>query len=168
MDWFQFEKLMEICYQAHGYRVIRRGGARADGGIDLLIEKDGTSAAVQCKHWKSWKVGVRNVRELKGAMSIENIPKGILVTVVGYSEEAQQLGRKQGIALLNVERLADLIEAAGLASNEQFTKNLYDETKYCPKCEKRLVQRIAEKGPNRGKPFWVCPGFPQCRYLIHT
>src|SRR6185503_14125677 len=84
MDWFQFEKLMEMVYSAQGYRVTRRGGAKADGGIDLILEKDGTKAAVQCKHWKSWKVGVRNIRELKGALSIENIPKGILVTLVGY------------------------------------------------------------------------------------
>lgn len=33
----------------------------------------------------------------------------------------------------------------------------------CPKCRKPMVERIAGRGPNRGNPFWACPGFPACK-----
>lgn len=33
----------------------------------------------------------------------------------------------------------------------------------CSKCGVAMVQRVASKGPNKGKPFWGCPNFPQCR-----
>src|SRR5579871_3131927 len=41
IDWFQFEKIIAMAYQKQGYQVTRRGGANPDGGIDLVIEKDG-------------------------------------------------------------------------------------------------------------------------------
>jgi hypothetical protein len=68
-DWYQFEKVVGLVYQSQGYRLSRRGGANPDGGIDLVIEKDGERAAVQCKRWKKWKVDVPKVRELIGAMT---------------------------------------------------------------------------------------------------
>jgi restriction endonuclease Mrr len=58
IDWFQFEKLVALSCRTLGYRVTRRGGANPDGGIDLVIEKDGPHYAVQCRHWKTWNVGV--------------------------------------------------------------------------------------------------------------
>jgi restriction system protein len=167
MDWFQFEKLIEMVYAAQKCPVTRRGGAKADGGIDLIVEKNGAKVAVQCKHWKSWKVGVRNIRELKGAMTIENMQKGVLVTIVGYTEEARTLAEEQGIALLDQGKLLDLIDQAELRHNEAFAKNLLDDTKYCPRCDVPLVLRTAEKGINRGNRFWACPRFPKCRYLVN-
>ena len=38
IDWFQFEKLIEVAY-AKTHKVVRYGGANPDGGIDLIIEK---------------------------------------------------------------------------------------------------------------------------------
>jgi hypothetical protein len=69
IDWFQFEKLMAAVYKKLDYAVTLRGGANPDGGIDMIIEKDGVRSAVQCKHWKTRDVEVRTVRELLGAMA---------------------------------------------------------------------------------------------------
>ena len=33
----------------------------------------------------------------------------------------------------------------------------------CPQCDKPMRQRTAHKGPNAGKPFWGCSGYPDCR-----
>ena len=167
MDWFQFEKLMAMIFSSQDYQVTRRGGAKADGGIDLIVEKDGKRVAVQCKHWKSWKVGVRNIRELKGALSIESLDSGVLVTIVGYTQEALELGKKQGIVLFDQGRVLDLIDQAGLRNNPEFAKNLNDETRYCPKCDVAMVLRTAEKGARRGSKFWGCPNYPRCHYLIN-
>jgi HJR/Mrr/RecB family endonuclease len=56
IDWFRFEKLVELAYRKLGYTVTRKGGANPDGGIDLIVEKYEVKSAVQCKHWKTWKV----------------------------------------------------------------------------------------------------------------
>jgi hypothetical protein len=39
-----------------GYEVMRSGGAKADWEVDLVAEKAGAKAIVQCKHWQNWRV----------------------------------------------------------------------------------------------------------------
>jgi very-short-patch-repair endonuclease len=33
----------------------------------------------------------------------------------------------------------------------------------CPKCNLPMVERVASKGPNKGKQFWGCQNYPRCR-----
>jgi len=33
----------------------------------------------------------------------------------------------------------------------------------CPRCNKPMRQRTARQGPNAGKPFWGCSGYPDCK-----
>ena len=35
-----------------GYEVTRLGGAKPDGGVDVLAMRDGKRTVVQCKHWR--------------------------------------------------------------------------------------------------------------------
>src|SRR3954463_4333399 len=106
--------------------------------------------AVQCKHWKSWKVGVRNVRELIGAMTVEGLKKGAIVTIKGYSTEADDLARRHGIELVNEDGVLELLR---LADQSSIQKILRDQRKICPKCELEMVLRTATKGLNaRGQP----------------
>ena len=37
LDWYQFEKLVALLYEQAGYRVDHKGGAEADGGVDLVV-----------------------------------------------------------------------------------------------------------------------------------
>src|SRR5207248_4229346 len=77
IDWFQFEKVVAATYRKLGYHVTRRGGANPDGGIDVIIEKEGLKTAVQCKQWKVSNVGVRPVREFLGALTDAGLTNGI-------------------------------------------------------------------------------------------
>lgn len=36
----------------------------------------------------------------------------------------------------------------------------------CPNCGKAMVVRTARKGPNAGKPFFGCSGYPKCKTVI--
>ena len=36
--------------------------------------------------------------------------------------------------------------------------------KICPVCGKSMVLRVAQKGPNAGKQFWGCSGYPDCKH----
>lgn len=167
MDWFQFEKVVGHIYQKLGYAVTRRGGANPDGGIDLIVEKDGQKAAVQCKQWKAWNVGVKTIREFLGALTDASIQKGIFITVRGYTGEAKQLAEKHGIVILNETELCRMLEATDAKNDPKVLELLHDTRKFCPKCERELVIRVSGKASNRGNKFWGCSGFPQgCRFTM--
>jgi hypothetical protein len=166
IDWFQFEKLVELVYQNLGYYVIRRGGANPDGGIDLLIEKDGERTAIQCKQWKTWNVGVRQVREFLGALTHANIPKGIFITLRGYTGDAKKFADEHNIDMLNETDLNELLDSSGARFDPQTLALLHDTRKFCPKCERELVIRTARKGEGAGQQFWGCSAYPKCRFTL--
>jgi len=166
IDWFQFEKLVGVVYRKLGYVVTRRGGANPDGGIDLVIEKDGQRSAVQCKQWKTWSVGVKPVREFLGALTDAGIQQGIFITLCGYTGEAKQLAEKHGIEIVNETGLADMLESSDARFDPEALAILRDTGKYCPKCENEMVRRTATKGRGEGKQFWGCSTFPRCRFRM--
>ena len=167
IDWFQFEQLVALVYRKQGYAVSRRGGANPDGGIDLVIEKDGQQSAVQCKHWKTWKVGVRAVREFLGALTDSGIQRGLFITLGGYTGGAKQLADKHGIAIVNETDLAGMLEATDARFDPAVLEILRDARKLCPKCEREMVLRTAGEGRGAGKQFWGCSGYSRgCRFTM--
>jgi len=166
IDWFQFELLVALLYRRLGYAVTRRGGANPDGGIDLIIEKDGQRSAVQCKQWKTWNVGVKAVREFLGALTDSGIQKGVFITLCGYSSDAKQLAEKHGIEIVNEVCLAKMIDDTGTRSDPEALAILMDARKFCPKCENEMVLRTATKGIGAGRQFWGCSSYPKCRFTM--
>ena len=166
IDWFQFEQLVSLLYRKLGYTVTRRGGANPDGGIDLIIEKNGHREAIQCKHWKTWKLGVKAVREFLGALTDTGISRGIFITLGGYTADAKQLADKHGIIIVNETELAKLLEATDARFDPAVTSLLHDKRKLCPKCEKPMVLRTARKGAGAGTQFWGCTRYPACHYTM--
>jgi len=168
LDWFQFEKLVALLYHKRGYTVTRRGGANPDGGIDLVLEKDGQRSAVQCKQWKTWNVGVKAVREFLGALTDADMSKGIFITLCGYSCEAKQLAEKHGIEIVNETSLARMLESANARFDPETLAILRDTRKFCAKCESEMVLRTARRGSGAGKQFWGCSTYPRCRFTMQT
>ena len=166
IDWFQFEKIVGVLYEKQGYAVTRRGGAKADGGIDLIVEKAGERFAVQCKHWQTWTVRVRSIREFIGAMTVGGFKKGIFVAVGTYTEDARQLASEHGIETVDHARLLKMLESADARFDPKITALLHDKRKFCPKCEAEMVLRTATKGRNAGGQFWGCSHYPRCKRVI--
>ncbi|MGO9609898.1 MAG: restriction endonuclease [Verrucomicrobiia bacterium] len=166
IDWFQFEKLVSAIYDVPGCTVRRLGGAKPDGGVDLMVEQGGRRIVVQCKHWRTWSVGVRHIRELVGAMAIANAQKGVLVTLRGCTQDARDLAREQGIDIIDEAGLANLMQMSDGSVDRKILALLDDTRKFCPKCESELVIRTAEKGFNRGSQFWGCSNYPRSRYIL--
>ena len=167
IDWFQFEKVVGHIYQKLGYSVTRRGGANPDGGIDLIIQKDGQCVAIQCKHWKAWKVRVNPIREFLGAMTDAGIPKGKFIILGDYTDDAKQLAEKNDIEIVNEVGLTQMIESTDARFDSEVFELLHDTRKFCPKCEREMVIRVAGKGPNPGSKFWGCSGYPKgCHYTM--
>ena len=65
LPWQDFERLVGEAYRRQGYRVTERGGAQADGGIDLELRSKEKTLVVQCKHWRMGTIGVARVREAR-------------------------------------------------------------------------------------------------------
>ena len=162
IDWFQFEKVIAAVYQNLGYAVTRRGGANPDGGIDLVLENGTERVAVQCKQWRAWKVRERTVREFLGALTHAQIPKGIIVTLCGYTDDAKRLADAHGIEIVTETGLAKLLTH----HNSEVVAALNDTQKVCPKCESTMVLRTARKRDSAGSQFWGCSSYPRCRYTM--
>lgn len=99
LSWQQFEQFVGSYFKDQGYQVIETP-AGPDGGIDLVLRKDGKKTYVQCKHWKTYKVGVDKVRELLGAMTAGGADYGVLVTTGEFTASALQFGSKHAISLI--------------------------------------------------------------------
>ena len=166
IDWFQFEQIVGLTYQKLGYAVTRRGGANPDGGIDLIIEKDGRNSGVQCKHWKAWNVGVKPVREFLGALTDSGIRHGVFVMLGGCTDDAKQLADKHGIEIFNEADLATMLDQTDARFDPEALEILNDTRKYCPKCGSVLVIRTARKGIGAGGQFWGCSTYPRCHYIL--
>lgn len=84
LDGRQFEEAVAILYRKNGYNaeVCKMGG---DGGIDISLEKDGVSIAVQCKAHKK-PVGPAVARDLYGTMLHMGYDKGIIVSTNGFTK----------------------------------------------------------------------------------
>jgi hypothetical protein len=166
IDWFQFEKLLAAVYRAKRYQVQRMGGARPDGGVDLVIEREGSRTVVQCKHWKSWMVKVRDIREFLGTLTDQKISQGIYVTLKGYTNDAEQFARKHGIVLLDERGLIELLEDLDWRNKAEIYSIFEDTRKICPKCENQMVLRTARAGLYRGGRFWGCSTYPRCDFKL--
>ncbi len=168
LDWFQFEKLIAAVYESKGYSVQRLGGANPDGGIDLIVENASDRFVVQCKQWKAWKVGVRQIREFLGTLTDSGIPRGIFITLQGYTDDARALADKHDISLLSEKSLVKFLEDVDWKFNPVITSVLDDHRKLCPRCESELVLRTATRGRGAGGQFWGCSNYPRCKFTMEA
>jgi len=132
----------------------------------MIIQKDGSSTAIQCKQWRTRQVGVRTVREFLGAMTDSRIGHGQISTLCGFTEEARQLAEKHGIEMLLELELARLLQSIDAGHNGKLQSVLNDTAKYCPKCEAETVLRTAGRGAGAGTQFWGCSTYPRCRFTM--
>jgi len=112
MSWQQFEILVGEYFRQNGYKVEEIGGGGADGGADLILYKNSEKYLVQCKQWKTYKVGVKPVRELLGVMVGSAAAGGMVVTSGEFSRDAMGFARKNNIQLLDGTELHKMIRSA--------------------------------------------------------
>jgi restriction system protein len=117
LSWQRFETLVGEAYRRQGYAVSRpsRDGG-PDGGVDLILRKDGSTVLVQCKQWKAWKVGVPVVREVFGVMAAQRVQRAIIVTSGVFTQDARAFAAGKPIDLIEGSQLAELIRAVQASS----------------------------------------------------
>jgi restriction system protein len=161
LSWQDFERLVGEAYRRQGYVVEEIGGSVPDGGIDLLLHRQGTKTIVQCKRWKTAQVGVSLIREFYGVTVGEKAARGIFVTTGTYSADALAFARGKPLDLVDGEALAKLVQGLRAANPTQTV--MPPAALACPKCGGEMVERLAKRGANAGKTFWGCRRYPQCQ-----
>ena len=109
LNWREFEELVGEAYRRQGYMVTENTAAGPDEGIDLLLKKDGALVLVQCKQWRSFKVGVDVVRELFGVMTAKHATSGIVITSGMFTQEAKNFAANKPIDLVDGSQLLQLV-----------------------------------------------------------
>lgn len=162
LDWKAFEWLVGEAYRRQGFQVLENPGSGADGGIDIMLSKAGQTILVQCKHWRSSKVGVSVVRELYGVLKAEGADRGIVICTGDFTADARQFAQGKEVDLLGGDDVANLVREVQEGSYSVSVQE--PASPICPRCSSVLIQRLARKGPQAGQSSWGCSGFPQCRH----
>jgi len=175
MSWQDFELLVGEAFRMKGYSVIETGGGGADGGIDLVLKKNGEVFLVQCKQWRAFKVSVNIVRELFGVMAAQGATGGFVVTSGIFTNDACSFAKGRNIELIDGDALTLMIDSAKVAQSLRTQAGASQSRSFatkpdvimaspsCPICGGVMVKRTAKQGVNAGGNFWGCSAFPKCR-----
>lgn len=158
LSWQNFELLISEAYRRKDYNVEETSDG-PDGGVDIILNKDGRRSFVQCKHWKAQKVGVKEVRELNGIVAAKDAYNGILVTSGIFTADALEFAQSCPVELIDGIDLTKLI----LNFKNSQTSRQQAKIPFCPKCGSEMIIRTAKKGPSQGNQFWGCTTFPKCK-----
>ena len=170
INWQQFEQVVGEAIRRQGFTVTETGGNSPDGGIDLILHKDREKHLVQCKQWRSLKVGVAVIREFFGVMAAEGAVGGFVVTSGAFTSEAKAFPSGRNIKLIEGDELNRWITASRKtssirpqASTRPVNPDQVATTPTCPVCTSTMTLRTAKRGQNVGGQFWGCTAYPKCR-----
>jgi restriction system protein len=173
LSWSEFEQLVAELFRRQGYAVTENLIGGPDGGVDLVLRKGSDHTLVQCKHWRTQRVGASVVRELKGVMAARGISGGFVVSSGTFTDQARAFAAEARIGLVDGPQLMSMRHqfsrsASGQAARSGtiagFTVGGEGNTSpACPKCGTPMVRRRARRGSNAGGEFWGCKQYPGCR-----
>ena len=168
LSWRRFETLVGEAYRRQGYAVSGNATDGPDGGVDLVLKKDGTTLLVQCKQWRAWKVGVKVMREVFGVMADRHADGAIIVTSGHFTLEARSFAAGKPIELIEGQQLAELVLSVRDGPAATAPHAGAASRKICPKCGADMVLRTAQRGAHAGQQFWGCSRFPDCKQIEQT
>jgi len=101
MNWREFEMLTGEAFRRQGYAIVENGLGGADGGIDLILRKNGKTILVQCKQWRNQRVDVKVVREMFGILVHEGADAMKIVALGDYTPDARRFAQGKPIELIH-------------------------------------------------------------------
>jgi restriction system protein len=169
MSWSRFEAMVGEGFRGRGFSVVETGGGGPDGGVDLVLRKNGDKYLVQCKQWRALSVGVEVVRELYGVMAATGAAGGFVVTSGRFTSAAMRFADGRNVVLVDGPQLCAMIETVGAphAVSGQVPNGTADVSTptdpSCPQCSSPMVRRTAKRGTRSGQAFWGCTAYRACR-----
>jgi len=149
-----FEDYITDLFSRLGYKAHAVGGSH-DGGIDVVIEKDGIKSYIQCKKFITSEVTVGNVRDFYGAL-VDHLTNGkaYFITTNKFTLEAEKFAEDKPIELIDGYKLIRYIKMA--KKDKDKPKGI---PQICPCCGGKLLKRTGKFGE-----FYGCSNYPKCDY----
>ncbi|MDH5573524.1 MAG: restriction endonuclease, partial [Gammaproteobacteria bacterium] len=145
MSWREFEMMVGEAFRQRGFKV-KETPFGPDGGVDLVLTKNDQKILVQCKHWKTQKVGVKTVRELYGVLVAESADEVNIVCSGEFTSDAFDFVKDKPIYLIDGNVLSELIQ--GVQSDKYIPSR--SQSISCPVCGSDMVLRLAKQGAHAG------------------
>lgn len=149
LSWQDFELLVGEAYRRHGFRVDEIGQGGADGGVDLILSRDGRKVLVQCKRWAKSNLGAPAIREMAGLLMHHNAHEAKIVCASGFTKEVIKFAAGKPLELIDGDALLRLIAGVRKDTANGATTCL---------CGAPLTVR---RGPSGS--FLGCSRYPICR-----
>ena len=166
IEWRRFEVLVEALFAQAGFETKSQSHG-ADEGIDIWLysrSQPGTPVSVvQCKHWQGKRVGVDKVRELRGVMAAKNVTRGQFATTSTFTPDAIAFAKDNGVNLLDVRALLDLIAKRSADQQAALLKVALGGEYWRPTCVNCGTKMIERSPRNGGPAFWGCSSYPKCK-----
>lgn len=171
MTWREFEMLVGEAFRRQGYTISETGLGGADGGIDLILHRNGKTTLVQCKQWKTQRVDVKVVREMLGLLTHHHASAVKIVAIGEYTTDAQRFAEGKPIELINGDALLAMVREvqaptptkeaprASLAGTGKVEPSP-TQNPVCPKCGADMIKRMNRQTKDS---FWGCVAYPGCR-----
>lgn len=168
MGWREFEQLVGEAYRRDGYAVEETGQGGADGGVDLILRKNGRTVLVQVKQWRRQRVDVRVVREMYGLMAHHRADAVRIAALGGFTPDARRFAENKSIELMDASELWALVasvQSQAVAQPDVETRPPRETPAsstppICPKCASSMKQRTNR---TTGQAFWGCSRYPNCK-----
>lgn len=170
LGWREFEQMVGEAFRRQGYRVEETGLGGADGGIDLILSRDGKRVLVQCKQWRRERVPVNVVREMYGLLAHHRADEVQIVAMNGFTTDADRFAQGKPITLLSGNALLQRIRANGLAHSPNndhrraapAVQDSLDAPPNAPACPRCAVPMVRRTNRRTGQAFWGCGRYPAC------
>ncbi len=105
-DGHEFELWVARRLRQQGWRT-RLTQASGDQGIDIIATMGHTKIGIQCKRYKG-SVGNKAVQEAMAGKVFHGLHVAVVVTTGTYTRGAEELARKAGVHLFDVDDIAEI------------------------------------------------------------
>lgn len=164
IEWRRFEAVCETLFGQAGFET-RSQTHGADGGVDIWLysrHAEGAVAIVQCKHWQSRQVGVKEMREFYGVMASHQLKHGTYATSSTYTADAQKFAKDNGINAMDGTKLLQLIATRTPEQQQALLTVAFEGDYWRPTCASCGIKMVERKPAKRGTAFWGCSNYPRC------
>lgn len=117
LDGWQFEQEVAKVFRMYGYKATVTKGS-GDGGVDIILKKDGYTAIVQCKHY-NYPLSPEPCRALWGCKDDFGADEVIMVASSGLTEmSAKYVQNKPNYKVLNLDDIIIMSQQAQEQANQ--------------------------------------------------
>ena len=126
LDGWQFEEEVAKIFILNGYKATVTKGS-GDGGVDIIVEREGYKAIVQCKHYRN-PVPPEPIRALWGCKDDFQADEVILVASSGITQSgADFISNKPNFRVLNLDDVIAMSQQIAIyqTQNSEIAGNKY-------------------------------------------